>query len=152
MPYLLAILFFAVGLTPTPTLPPPNAPASHMAATGQLRLEVRNIAKVKGQLLISIYNEAAGFPQDPEKAFATRVHPVSSATEVVVIKDLPYGTYAVAVAHDADQNGELNTNVFGVPKEDWGVSNNVRYYLKPPAFDECQIVLQSPTLPVQINL
>ena len=38
--------------------------------------------------------------------------------------DLPKGEYAVMVFHDEDDNDELKTNWFGMPKEGVGNSNN----------------------------
>ncbi len=38
--------------------------------------------------------------------------------------DLPAGTYAIKVFHDENNNGELDTNFIGIPKEGVGFSNN----------------------------
>ena len=39
---------------------------------------------------------------------------------------MPYGTYAVAIMHDMDKDFKMDTNFFGIPDEDLGVSNNVK--------------------------
>jgi uncharacterized protein (DUF2141 family) len=33
--------------------------------------------------------------------------------------DIKPGNYAIAVIHDENRNGELDTNMFGIPKEGW---------------------------------
>jgi uncharacterized protein (DUF2141 family) len=50
--------------------------------------------------------------------------------------ELPEGTYAVAVYQDLNQNAQLDSNVFGIPTEPYGFSNNVRPKLRAPSFDE----------------
>ena len=38
--------------------------------------------------------------------------------------DLPAGVYAVSVFHDENMNQKLDKNFVGVPKEEYGASNN----------------------------
>jgi len=44
----------------------------------------------------------------------------------VVFHDLPVGQYAVSVFQDGNDNGRLDTNIFGIPRERFGFSNGVR--------------------------
>jgi uncharacterized protein (DUF2141 family) len=46
------------------------------------------------------------------------------------------GEYAIAVSHDLNGNRVLDTNLFGVPVEQWGVSKHVRPVLRAPRFNE----------------
>ncbi|MFN7191683.1 MAG: DUF2141 domain-containing protein, partial [Rhodospirillales bacterium] len=57
--------------------------------------------------------------------------------------DLRPGTYAVSVSHDLNGNRKTDTNFLGIPREDWGVSNNVRPTLRAPTFDEAKIDVQA---------
>lgn len=68
-----------------------------------------------------------------------------SATNVMVIKvrasqarcdfeDIPPGTYALAVIHDENMNGVLDTNALGIPREGYGFSNDARAWFGPPSF------------------
>ncbi len=34
------------------------------------------------------------------------------------IHDLPYGRYAISTYHDENDNGELDSGLFGIPTED----------------------------------
>ena len=38
--------------------------------------------------------------------------------------DIAPGIYGVTVLHDANENGRMDFNFFGAPKEQWGASNN----------------------------
>jgi uncharacterized protein (DUF2141 family) len=68
-----------------------------------------------------------------------------SATNVMVIKirkvqarcdfeDIPPGTYAMAVVHDENMNGKLDTNWAGLPIEGYGFSHNAKAVLSAPSF------------------
>jgi len=41
--------------------------------------------------------------------------------------DIPPGTYAIKLHIDENENGELGTNFLGIPKEQYGTSNNLRF-------------------------
>ena len=49
-------------------------------------------------------------------------------------EDIPPGTYALAVIHDENSNGKLDTNWLGIPTEGYGFSNDARGLLGPPTF------------------
>jgi uncharacterized protein (DUF2141 family) len=50
-------------------------------------------------------------------------------------EDIPPGTYAMAVVHDENMNGKLDTNWAGVPTEGYGFSNNAKGVLGAPSFE-----------------
>ncbi|WP_232279356.1 DUF2141 domain-containing protein [Psychromonas ingrahamii] len=67
------------------------------------------------------------------------------ATNITIIKidesqaichftDILPGKYAMAVIHDENTNGKLDTNLIGVPKEGFGFSNNAKALLSAPSF------------------
>ena len=53
-----------------------------------------------------------------------------------VFSNLKSGKYAVSVMNDKNGNKVLDKNLLGIPKEEWGVSNNVRPTLRAPSFEE----------------
>lgn len=52
------------------------------------------------------------------------------------------GAYALAVSHDRNCNRKTDTNLVGMPKEDWGVSNDVRPRPRAPRFEEARFVVK----------
>ncbi|MCP1335524.1 DUF2141 domain-containing protein [Hyphomicrobiales bacterium FT118] len=54
---------------------------------------------------------------------------------------LPPGEYAVIVFHDENDNGLLDTGIFGVPVEGYGFSNNAEGFLSAPAWRAARVVL-----------
>ena len=53
---------------------------------------------------------------------------------------LPSGTYAIALFHDENANGRLDTR-FGIPAEGVGFSRNPRLLFGPPSFDAAQVAI-----------
>ncbi|MFZ9943328.1 MAG: DUF2141 domain-containing protein, partial [Bacteroidia bacterium] len=93
-----------------------------------------------------------GFPGDERKAFKQSVIPVESNQVEQVYHDLPPGKYAVAIIHDANGNRKLDTNFMGIPKEGYGVSNNIVNMFGPPGFEESSFVLKSGVFTTEIKV
>ena len=53
---------------------------------------------------------------------------------VLCFRDVAPGRYAVKLFHDRNGDGELATNLFGIPSEPFGFSNNAPAQFGPPAF------------------
>lgn len=68
---------------------------------------------------------------------------VKNASESIVIKDLPKGTYAVSLYHDVNSDKTCNLNFFGIPKEPYAFSNNFKPKFSAPKFKDCQFELNS---------
>jgi uncharacterized protein (DUF2141 family) len=46
------------------------------------------------------------------------------------------GTYAIALLHDEDGDGDMDRDFFGLPQEGYGFSSGARPGLGPPSFDD----------------
>jgi uncharacterized protein (DUF2141 family) len=77
--------------------------------------------------------------------------PIEDGTARWKIDDVPPGTYAVRLYHDENDNGELDANMFGVPREAYGFSNDARGRFGPPDFDEAAFTLPSGSLSITIT-
>lgn len=107
------------------------------ALAADLVVAVSGIASEKGEIGCALFRGASGFPMDPTKA--TRVWiKAKPGTAECRFTGLDSGTYALAVSHDLNGNQRTDTNFIGMPKEDWGVSNNVRPRLRAPRFEEAR--------------
>jgi uncharacterized protein (DUF2141 family) len=106
-------------------------------------IQLQNLSTAKGQLLISIFNKANGFPEEVSAAYSTVVFKEPLRKNLVLF--LPKGTYALAIVHDKNKNNKMDKNLFGAPTEPYGVSLNKTYLLKAPLFEENKFVMQSDT-------
>jgi len=113
------------------------------AVAATLNLTVEDIRDGEGRIAIAIFNSEAGFPADDEKAikrvFVPLINPGQSLT--IAINDLPPGQYAIALFHDNNLSGKLETNLFGIPRKGYGFSNNINPSLRSARFDEAAFSL-----------
>jgi uncharacterized protein (DUF2141 family) len=109
----------------------------------EMKLTVSGIDQIKGNLMIAVFEEGSDFPND-EHAIQRLVIPVSSKTQYIEIRDLKPGkAYAIAMYHDQNANGKLDKNLFGIPTERYGFSNNARGTFGPPSWSEAKFVFQT---------
>ena len=107
-------------------------------ATVHITVRVIGARAAKGGVLhVGLHQQpGTGFP-GPSQFTNQTVRP--SGEESILSFDAPPGTYAVAVHHDANANGRMDSNFFGMPKEGYGVSNDVRPKFRAPRFSEAAV-------------
>ena len=120
--------------------------------TGTVIVEVKNFKKAQGNIMLSIYKTEDGFPDKPEKAFKKFIVPIKSNTFEYTISDMSEGTYAIAIIHDENANGQMETNFIGIPKEGIGTSNNAKGNFGPPKFDDAKFTFAGESKKITINL
>ena len=108
-------------------------------AGGDVRLVVSvvGLEREEGSVRIAVFDSADRFPDEP--VLGVVVEPDGLGAEWS--GSLPRGTYAVAVVHDVDGNGKLNTNLLGMPREPYGFSNGARGTFGAPSFEDAGFVL-----------
>jgi uncharacterized protein (DUF2141 family) len=99
----------------------------------------------RGKLYLSLYHSASGYPKNPSAAFRLSSAPLSGKMGTVILDALPGGVYAIACYHDENDNGKLDSNLFGIPTEGTGASNNARGSWGPPKFRDAAFTLNSDT-------
>ena len=106
-----------------------------------LKVNIIGVTTDNGPVGCSLYNSENGFPMDGSKGIQHWVAPDSTKV-MCEYKDLTAGKYAVSVMQDNNSNKKVDTNILGIPKEPWGVSNNVRPSFRPPKFIEAAFTIQ----------
>ena len=92
---------------------------------GSLYFSLDNVRTAKGTIWIGIYESADDF-LDREKARLVAVEVSSTGRALIEIPDLIFGKeYALGIFHDKNDNGEFDTNFFGLPSEPWAFSGEV---------------------------
>lgn len=100
-----------------------------------------NLNKKKGKLYIGWYTNAGDFLKE-DKAVLKRIVDVSGKESVpVVFEDLSPGTYAVAVFFDVNDNGKMDKNFLGIPKEKYGFSKNIYPLMRAATFKESSFLI-----------
>lgn len=114
---------------------------SLLFAGGPRLLVIDGVTSDKGKVLVAIFNKSAGFPSESNKAVLLKDAKAVKGRVEIPLDNLPAGTYAIACFHDANGDGELNTNLLGIPKERYGFSNNARPGFRAPTFAEAAVNL-----------
>ena len=141
-------LFLPVSLTSLLLMSP--------AFAGTVTVEVRNI-ETKGEMHLAIYDDADVFENDNgEKGGAAKgivegvIEEVGTGTATYTF-ELPSGTYAIGIFVDSNYNNEMDRNFFGVPKEQYGFSNDAKGSFGPPSFKDASFTV-SGDMKLKINL
>lgn len=114
-----------------------------------LTVDIQNIKSLTGQMNVAIFRPCDKFP-DCRPLDGKRVDVRNGRLQVAF--DVEPGEYAVAVYHDINNNGKLDTKLFGIPKEPFGFSNNYRPIVSAPNFDDCRITIGSTDKTISIKL
>lgn len=112
--------------------------------TYNLELTVTNINKVKGEIIIGIFNNENSFLKENNEFKKYQII-INNFTEKYIITNLPKGKYAISLYHDENSDKECNLNFLGIPQEGYGFSNNYKPLLSAPSFEDCVIDLQNNT-------
>ena len=119
-------------------------------------IKVNNIEK-KGEIHLAIYDDEDVFENDNgEKGGAAKgiiqgvIENVKPGS-VTYTFELPDGTYAIGIFIDKNYNNKMDRNLFGVPKEQFGFSNNAKGNFGPPSFEDASFTVLG-DMKLEINL
>ncbi|KMQ74298.1 DUF2141 domain-containing protein [Marinobacter subterrani] len=135
----------ALAFTNLPALAEPSCPGIHV--------DIQNIENSTGTVACALFESPEGFP-------AEFLH---SATHIMMMKirdtkarcsflDISPGTYALAVIHDENMDGKLNTNFLGVPTEGFGFSSGAEAGMSAPSFEAARFSYDGGNLDLAIRL
>jgi len=111
-----------------------------------------NLDNKEGKIYIAWYNKEADFTKEDKMHQAKVVEVRDKNTVAVVFDNILPGTYAIAAFFDQNDNGKMDTNFFGIPKEKYGFSNNVRPMMRAATFKEASFVVTNKENTMSIRL
>ena len=142
---LTSVLLLIFGLWQPTSMDTPEAQSATIS------VEITAIPSVKGVVRIALFNKEEGF-RDENFALRKELFPVKGNQATWEFRDVVPGKYAVAVYHDADNNGKLDTNFFGIPTDAYGFSNNAMGLFGPPDFEDASFVVAGGVRKISIKL
>lgn len=125
-------------------------PAAAATPTGAVDARFEGLRSAKGVLRICLTTNPDRFPNckgDPTAITRS----ISAASPHLGIPDLPAGDYAIAVIHDENDNGKLDTFA-GIPREGIGFSRNPKLAFGPPSFASARFSVSGQAAPQAIRL
>ncbi len=114
-------------------------------------LVIEGISDIEGEVRVAVFNseKSYGEKEDPLHAVVLEVRSDSVIWDDV---ELPYGKYAIAVYHDKNVNGKLDSNFLGIPKEAYGFSNNARGKFGPASWKDAHFSIDEKTSSMSIQV
>lgn len=119
------------------------------ADTGTLIVEVRGLEFSEGKVRFVLFDSEENFFKE---AIAYGDLDVTDNGATWVVNDLPFGTYAVTVHHDVNDNGEMERAWYGKPKEPTGASTNPKLKFGPPTFEKSRFEFAAAEMTLSIDV
>ena len=96
-----------------------------------------------GIIYIAVYDDAEDFDSGDDSREIMAYNIIEPVSKEIYQKKitLKEGYYAVKVLIDTNNNGDIDLNFFGLPKEQFGFSNNVLGLFGAPKFDKASFKL-----------
>ncbi|MCP9292498.1 DUF2141 domain-containing protein [Gracilimonas sediminicola] len=105
-------------------------------------LKIEGIDRVEGEIRIALFDSEKEYNKKENPLYAV-VLSVDDETITWSQDSLYFGEYAIAVYHDKNENGELDSNLLGIPKEAYGFSNNARGRFGPASWKDAHFSINS---------
>jgi uncharacterized protein (DUF2141 family) len=120
---------------------------------GDINVVITELRNAEGEVLISLYNKAEGFPRDRSTIVrSVAVEPDDSGQLTTVFEGLPHGEYAIACLHDEDSSLGMTFGKLHLPKEGYCFSNNLKVRFRAPKFKKAKFTLDADSVTQTIQM
>jgi uncharacterized protein (DUF2141 family) len=120
---------------------------------GILTVEVSGLKDATGNVYIAVYDSDSTWLSDT--TVLSKKVAISETLEGDLVRTellLPLGEYALSVFYDKDDDGELDTNFIGMPKEPIALSNNAVAKFGPPKYADAVFTLGAEPMIQRISM
>jgi len=114
----------------------------------QVDVVVNDISSDKGKVYFALYDSESNF--NSRNPLHTTNSEIAEGKAKVTFVDLKPNIYAITCFHDSNSNGKLDFEIGGIPIENYGITNNVRYN-GPPRFGDAKFDLKDKDLTFEIK-
>lgn len=115
----------------------------------EITVKIENLNSNSGNIYISLYDTETSFLG---KGFKSIISPIENKSCTITFKDVPNGIYAISFFHDENENKKMDTNFLGIPKEDYGCSNNAKGFMGPPKWEDAKFEVNNRSITQTITL
>jgi uncharacterized protein (DUF2141 family) len=113
----------------------PVASASHT----DLTLTIEGVRSDRGKIMAALLK--ADMTQGTARRVDAAMAPAVVGTTTIRFEGLEPGEYAIQLFHDENGNGEMDSNLFGLPSEGYAFSNRARGSFGPPKFSQMKFTV-----------
>jgi len=114
-----------------------SEPTRAMADPGDAEIvaTVSHLRSTSGLVRIALYADRDAWLSHDD-TLASCVAPARGGEASCSLGFVPAGTYAVALLHDEDGDGDMDRDFIGLPQEGYGFSSGATPGLGPPSFED----------------
>ena len=116
-----------------------------------LTISIEDVSSRGGDIRVALYDRASYAGHDQKPILATVVEAKAPET-VVVLTNVPTGTYALKLFQDFNRSGTFVVNKLGLPEEPFGFSNDALPILDQPSFDAAKFSLTNGAMRIVVHL
>ena len=114
-----------------------------------ITVKINNLESNKGKVYVAVYDSEGAFLNTGLKSTMTKI--TGNSCEVT-FKNIPKGVYAISMFHDENDNNKMDSNFLGIPKEDYGCSNNATGFMGPPKWEDAKFEVKDKSITQIITL
>jgi uncharacterized protein (DUF2141 family) len=114
--------------------------AATSPSTATLDVSIGGLRSLKGNVLICLTAAPRYFPNCDKDPAAHKLTVTADKASHISFADVAPGTYAIALVHDENANGKLDTRLI-IPREGFGFSRNPTIAFGPPSFGSAQFAI-----------
>ena len=100
-----------------------------LQAQHTLTINIDGLKNDKGQAIVSLLDSEG-------KMITYKKEKIVDGKSSLIFENLKPGTYGFKYCHDENNDGNINYNFLGMPKEGFGYSNNAKVKMKEPPFSK----------------
>lgn len=126
------------------------------AEGGNLTINLSGMKDSQGVMRVAIFNNEKSFKNSKHSGFGAfrravaRINDLKEAS--VTFDNVPYGEYAVKCFHDENNNGAFETGILGMPKVEYGFSNNAHGTFGPASYEQAKFKLDQANMSMNIKV
>ena len=139
-----AIIIFFIPLTY-------SQDTNSSAQMGTVIIRITGFASDEGVCWFALDNSKEVYESE-DSVFIGKLLPIINNEVHLTIDSLKYDHYAIKVFHDENSNGKLDSNLLGIPTEDYGFSNDASGWFGPPRWEKAMFLLNQKEMTIQISI
>ncbi|MEP1386116.1 MAG: DUF2141 domain-containing protein [Paraglaciecola sp.] len=110
-------------------------------ASADIEFHIQGVKQGEGRLLVQLFKGKENYTKD-NALVGTSVQ-ANSKTVVVKFNNIEQGEYALRFFHDENNNGQMETNLFGMPSEGYGFSNDAKPDFGPVSYSQIALTVSA---------
>lgn len=112
-----------------------------------LTVTVENVQNNKGVVHFALHTKDTFMKSEGIASTSSRIE---DGEVTVTFNNVNPGEYAIMVLHDENENNRMDYHDNGMPKESYGMSNNVMSY-GPPLYDDAKFLVSDKDIELSIR-